>query len=120
MLELPSLKEEQLPDWAYSCASQQTQDPALHHTQASAEPSPPAEKKTVTRKCGRSAAPKPRRSTPARKKRARHTAAALSHRRPSIDLLEQSPRVLLRRVFPQQRKKQICLWGITLLALPKL
>jgi hypothetical protein len=86
-LQLPSLQQEQLPDWAYdsqvayetyNCASQQTQDPAPQHTQASAEP--PAEKKKMTRKHCRSAAPKPerkqRRSTPARKKRALHTAAA--------------------------------------------
>jgi hypothetical protein len=62
----------------------------------------------MTRKRCRSAAPKPerkqRRSTPARKKRARHT-AAVSHRRPSIDLLEQSPQVLLRRVFFLNREK---------------
>jgi hypothetical protein len=116
MLELPSLQQVQLPDWAYSCASQQTQDPAEQQQHAD----PPAEKKTtVTRKRGCFAVPKPRRSTPARKKRARRTAAAVSHRRSSIDLLEQSPRVLLRRVF-FLNKRNICLWGITLIAFTKL
>jgi hypothetical protein len=75
---------------------QQTQNPAEQQQQQHAE------KKKMTRKRCCSAAPKPerkqRRSTPARKIRGRHT-AAISHRRPSIDLLEQSPHVLLHHVF---------------------
>jgi hypothetical protein len=112
-LQLPSLQQEQLPDWGYAPYQyeQQTQD---HAEQQHADP--PAEKKKMPRKRCRSAAPKherkQRRSTPARKKRARHT-AAVSHRRPSIDLLEQSPQVLLRRVFfPQPRKEQISVCGV--------
>jgi hypothetical protein len=64
--QLPSLQQEHIAYWAYesqlayetyNCASQQTQDTAPQHTQASAEP--PAEKKNMIRKRGRSADPKP-------------------------------------------------------------
>jgi hypothetical protein len=122
--ELLSLQQEQLSDWAYDLnvayeaykRAQQTQDPPEQQTQASAEP--PAEKKKMTRKRCRSAASKPERkqhlSTSARKERTRHT-AAVSHKRPSMDLLEQSPQVLLRRVFSSMAKRaNIRLWGITL------
>jgi hypothetical protein len=127
--ELPSLQQEQVPYWAwqsqlayeaYTCASQQTQEPdeqKQQHVEAEQQQQqhieaeqqqqqqhvePPAEKKT--RKRGRSAAAakpkrKPRRSTPAGEKRARRNATSVSHRPACIDLLEPSPRVLLRRVF---------------------
>jgi hypothetical protein len=94
---------------------QQTQDPAeqqQQQTQASAVQ--PAEKK-INRKRARSTGLKPERkyrcatASMLVRKRARHTPAVgrrrPNHRRPSVDLLEESPQVLLRRVFPQPRKK---------------
>jgi hypothetical protein len=118
--ELLSLQQEHLPFWvyqsqlcyeAYHCASQQTQDPTeqqqqqQQHVEAEQQQQqhvePPAEKKA--RKRGRSAAARPkrklRRSTPAGEKRARRTATPVSHRPACIELLDPSPRVLLRRVF---------------------
>jgi hypothetical protein len=137
LLEPPSIQQEQLSDWAYDqqhtqdpadqhtlvSAEQQTQDPPEQQTQASAEQ--PAEKK-MNKKRVRSVGSKPERkqrrtvaSKPARK-RGRRT-AMVSHRRPSMDLLEQSPQVLLRRVFSSTAKKvNTCLWDSTLHALTML
>jgi hypothetical protein len=106
--------QSQLASEAYTCASQETQDPdeqQQQHVEAEQQHfeakqqqlhvASPAEKKT--RKRGRSAAArpkrKPRRSTPAGENRARRTTTPVSHRPDCIDLLEPSPRVLLRRVF---------------------
>jgi hypothetical protein len=89
---------------------QGSQDPVeqqQQQTEASSEQ--PAEKK-INKKRARFTGLKPERkyrcataSLPVRK-RARHT-PAVSHRRPSMDLLEQSPQVLLRRVFFLNREK---------------
>jgi hypothetical protein len=102
--------------------SQASQDPAeqqqqQQQTQASAEQ--PAEKK-INKKRALSVGLKPERkyrcataSMPVRK-RARHT-PAVSHRRASMDLLDHSPQVLLRRVFSSTAKKvNTCLWDSTL------
>jgi hypothetical protein len=84
-----------------SSAEQHTQSSVEQYTQASAEQ--PAEKK-MNKKHGRSVGSKPerkqRRSVSSKSARncGCHT-AAVSQRRPTLDLLEQSLQVLLRRVF---------------------
>jgi hypothetical protein len=115
--------------------SQASQDPAEQHTQVSAEQqtqipveqqqqtqasAEQAAEKKMNRKRGRSAGSKPERkqrrsvvSKPARKCGRR--TAVVSHRRSTLDLLERSPQVLLRRVFSSTVKRaDMCLCGITL------
>jgi hypothetical protein len=101
-LELPPIQQEQ--PWSMF-PSQASQDPAeqqqqQQQTQASAEQ--PAEKK-MNRKRGRSVGSKPerkqRRSVASKPARKRDSHTIVSYRRPTVDLLEQSPQVLLRHAF---------------------